>query len=234
MTAKNIQRDEQILTHLGLYRLSFRVAIAALFFGGGSPGNVLQRLRMEGRIISRGGLRNRVRYYQLSPTEAAARGVPLVRSRPPKPQAFYSHQATLWYCSVVIGGPNRRRLEPEELVTLFGPRIPKGPHVFESGPEPKVIRVIAVAPQTPARTAVRALRKRIRRLSRIPDLDVWIRKRHYTFVLVTDSEPKRARLAQLVNKHGITDRTETRTAYAPREWTSGTLLPSSERRPRAQ
>ena len=35
-------RDEKVLRHIGLYRLSLRTIISRLFFAGKDPGNVLQ------------------------------------------------------------------------------------------------------------------------------------------------------------------------------------------------
>lgn len=220
MTTRNAQRDEQILGHLGLYRVSFRAVISFMFFQGGFPGNVLQRLRAEGRVTSRGGLRNRLRYYQLSVTEASARGLPVARGRPPKPQAFSLHVATLWYCSVAPGGSLRRRLDTPELVHLFGVNTPKGAHVLDSNGPPKVVRVIAVAPHTPARSIARALRKRILRLDAHPELGMWVRDKRYAFAIITSSEAKRARLAYLVQRYGKSSRAEIRVECAPQCWTS--------------
>lgn len=230
---KNAERDERILAHIGLYRVSFRSVISSLFFEGRTPGNVLHRLRAEGRIQSRSGLPNRVCYYQLTPTEAARRGLPVGRSRPPKPQALQTHLAVLWHCCVRPGGPQRRRLDTGDMATLFGPEWPGGVYVIEAGKQPRVFRVQVVGPNVRVGRFVKVLRRRIDRLRRDPLVGPWIRNRQFGFLLLTDSEAKCARAREVFERHALRSPTAVQLAFGSVDWTAGAAFRHPESRPRA-
>lgn len=228
---KDLERDERILAHIGLYRVSFRPVISSLFFGGRTPGNVLHRLMAEGRIQSRAGLPNRVRYYQLTPTEAVRRGLPVGRSRPPKPQALQTHLAVLWHCCGMPGAPGRRRLDSGDLTTLFGSGCPPGVFVIEAGKRPRVFRVQVIGPGVRVGRAVKALRRRIERLRRHQAVGPWIRNRQFGFLILTDSEAKCARVREVITRHAIPSRAESEVAFVSGNRTAGAARRHPEHRP---
>ncbi|GMV26709.1 MAG: hypothetical protein AMXMBFR58_27400 [Phycisphaerae bacterium] len=230
---KNAERDERILAHIGLYRVSFRSVISSLFFGGRTPGNVLHRLIAEGRIQSRAGLPNRVRYYQLTPTEAERRGLPVGRSRPPKPQALQTHLAVLWHCCVRTGGPQRRRLDTGDLTTLFGAAFPPGVYVIEAGKQPRVYRVQVVGPGVRVGRSAKVLRRRIDSLRRHSLIGPWIRNRQFGFLILTDSEAKCARAREVIERHALRSPAAVQLAFGSVDWTEGAALRHPEPRPRA-
>lgn len=230
---KNTNRDERVLDHIGLYRISFRRVLSMLYFHGRTPGNVIHRLLAEGRIQARTGLPDHLRYYQLTPSEAAARGLPIARSRPPKPQALHTNLGILWNCCMTPGIHDRRRLEQVEMVKLFGERFPRGPHLMQAGPKPYVLRVRVLAPTTRTRTAVRLLRARIDRLRKHPTLGAWVRNNQYAFLLLVESDHQRTRLVEVIERHALKNRAHIIVAYAPSHASAGPALRAAERRPRA-
>lgn len=215
VTIDHKDRDERVLNHIGRYRIAFRQTLSCLFFDGRSPGNVLQRLLSNGRIVARASLPERVSYYQLSLSEVRRRGLPEVRSRPFPPQAFHSHLAALWFCCMNAGSPERRRLESAELARLFDGKPPKGPHCLEGGQSPRVYRIHALGPDASARGVVRALRQRIERFREHTRLGPWLRNRQYVFALLADSPPRADRLWEALNDHRVLDRAEVAVGHAP-------------------
>ncbi len=198
---RDADRDERLLAHLGLYRVSTRPVLAMLFFGGRTPGNVLHRLIAEGRIVSRPGLPGRQRYYQLTHAEALRRGLPPDRGRPPGPQAMRAHLAILAHCCARPKGPSCRRLEDAELAALFGASAPRGTHVLEAGTSPRVLRVLVVGASVRVGRVHRVLRRHIQRVRTHPTLGAWVRNRQYGFLLLAESEAKAARLRAEVHRH---------------------------------
>jgi len=228
-------RDEQILAHIGLYRLTFRRVLSVLFFDGCTPGNVVQRLLAEGRIQARGGLPERLRYYQLTPTEARRRGLPIARSRPLKPQAFQSHLGVLWFAC--IGSQKetpRRRLDRDALLKLFGPDFPKGPHCLEGGAKPCVWRVHVTGVRTDDTALVKLLKRRIEMLQKHETLGAWIRNRQYALALLADTEGRRRRLLEVTKNHGLDHRTKVVVEYCPSHASAPAALRAEKRGPRTE
>jgi hypothetical protein len=215
MTQRNDQRDEQILRHLALYRISFRVVLSRRFFHGRTPGNVLTRLTREGRIQSRAGLPGRVRYYQLTTAQAERMGVPMGRARPPKPQAFLSHLAVLWHCCMDRQVRDRRRLDREEMAKLFGARPPRGVHVMQAGDSPRVYRALVPGAGRPARSVFKALRRRVLLTLKSQTLGPWVRNRHYAFLVLVVGESRRHRLMEFITRHGLSTRAVIELAPCP-------------------
>lgn len=206
-------RDEQVLSHIGLYRITLRHVLARVFFDGGNPGNLIQRLLSEGRITVRQGLPSRVSYYQLSLAEVRRRGLPADRSRPPHGQALASHLGALWYCSEP--GTQRRRLETHELQQLFGSDHARVPHCIEAGSPPHILRIQVVAPRASLPTAVRMLRRRIERLREHTVLGPWIRNRQYCFLMLADDSRRAEGLRRLLHERGADRRAEIVVGEAP-------------------
>ncbi|HUU95648.1 MAG TPA: hypothetical protein VM487_07900 [Phycisphaerae bacterium] len=181
-------RDDAILTHIGLYRISLRYVIEKLFFDGRNCGNVLQRLIERKRIQSVAGLHGSLRYYQLTLSEARHRNLPQDRGRAFGPRALAAHLAVLWFCCVAP--VPRRRLEAAELRELFD-RVPSGcPHVGQAGSKPCIHRVYVVNSRTRTADVIKRLRAEIDDAAREPHLGAWIANKRYAFTLLTDSRPR--------------------------------------------
>lgn len=223
-------RDEKILRHTGLYRLTFRRVLSELFFEGRTPGNVLGRLIAEGRIRARGGLPDRLCYYQLTLAEARSRGLPLARTRPPRPQAFQTHLGVLWFCFFNGSPYERRRLERDELDRLFPNAAPKGPHVVQGGPVPLVWRVHVTGPRTDDRALVKLLVRRFDRLRRDEALGPWVRSKRYAIAILAETEGRQRRLQEIIARHELTHRTPAVVEYCPGHWTAPAALRAQERR----
>ncbi len=227
VTPPSSDRDERILRHIGLYRITLRPVLSRLFFDGGNPGNVIQRLVAEGRIQARAGLPNRLSYYQLTVAEARARGLPEARARPPRGQALPAHLGTLWFCCVE--GQGRTRLEHNELRQLFGNRFPNGPHCIEGGSVPKIVRVHTITPRASLSTAVRMLGRRIERFRESTVLGAWVRNRQYCIAILADEPGRVERLRRSLHERGLNRRAEIEVWYAP----SPAGLPAAVQRLRA-
>lgn len=232
MTQRNDQRDQQILRHLALYRISFRAILSRRFFDGRNPGNVIARLLADGRMQSRAGLPGRVRYYQLTIAEAERLGVPMGRARAPKPQALLTHLAVVWHCCMDPDVEGRRRLDREEMAKLFGARPPRGTHVMQSGAQPKVYRALVPGAGRSARSTFRAIRKRVRAARKSQALGPWIRNGHYAFLVLVVGESRRQRLMEFINRHDLTTLAAIDLRHVPDHRTIADSLRNEERRPR--
>ncbi|MFH1747362.1 MAG: hypothetical protein ABIG44_10005, partial [Planctomycetota bacterium] len=191
-------RDDDILDHIGLYRISLRFIIEHRFFEGGNCGNVVQRLIKQKRIQSVDGLPGSLAYYQLTLGEARARSLPQDRGRALGPRALATHLAVLWFCC--LPSVPRRRLEVGELEKLFG-EVPSGcPHVAQAGSKPRVYRVYLVSSATRTADVIKRLRSEIAAAVRKRPLDTWIAGGRYVFALLTDAVPRAQALARAVQR----------------------------------
>ena len=136
-------RDEQIIEHIVLYRISIRPVLRRLFFTtDASMDNVLQRLMKQNRIQPPGTAKGSGKkkpaidggfsYYAPTPEECKRRNIPLERqdrTTGPLHQAL----AVLWFCCMT---PVRRaRMEKDDFAELF-PDIPSNdPHCIEERDE---------------------------------------------------------------------------------------------------
>ena len=94
-----MERDDQILRHIGRYHLSIRGAIEKLFFNGGSSDHVMQRLLKDGRLqVVKGAIPGGLSYYQLSLSEARRLGVPDNRAREDKTRVLRKNLGILCFC----------------------------------------------------------------------------------------------------------------------------------------
>ena len=203
-------RDARVLDHIALYGLSVRVILARLFFAGRSPANVLQRLCTTGRLQARGLRGGPLRYYQLSPTEAARRGLPH-RALPMGTRALTEALAVLWFC--VADEPRRYRLERPELTSLLGATPPHGPHVLEPGDPARVTRCYVPGPQTRPAVVVKTLTRAIDATQGVPGLASWVGHRLYGFAVLTDAPPRQELLARALTRAALP--AAVRVAYAP-------------------
>jgi hypothetical protein len=216
-------RDEALLEHIGRYRLTLR-AVLERVFEISSPGNVLQRLRKAELIVERSGL-GPLSYYQLTPPAAAARSVPVDRTRPLSPSALGYHLAVLWFCC--LERLRRHRLEPEQLrqLKLFAAHDPPSAQVaycFDAErsaqpPHRRLWRVYAPGPTSEPSQVVRTLRNEIDAGTKRGDAaaTVWLPGKLLGFAVLTDSEPRRRELHKALQHSGLFDEVHVALHLAP-------------------
>jgi len=191
-------RDDNILRHIGLYRISLRYIIERLFFEGANCGNVIQRLIKQKRIQSRDGFHGSLSYYQLTLSEARRRNLPQDRGRAFGPRALATHLALVGFCC--LESTARRRLEEAELRKTLG-EIPSGaPHVVQVGDQPCVYRVHVVSSQTRTADIMKHLRAEICATIDSSTLYQWVKAERYGFVLLTDIRSRADALRRAVQR----------------------------------
>ncbi|MCL4740959.1 MAG: hypothetical protein KJZ54_02035 [Phycisphaerales bacterium] len=191
-------RDVAILRHIGLYRLTLRTVLDRVFFNGVPPGDVLQRLRDAGDIVTR-KLPGNTSYYQLSNQGVNLIGVPADRATPFGPNALLTHLAILWFCT--MDGVERYRAEPSH---LEGNGIPidalTGDHCVEIGGQGRGRILQVYVPGT--RTSPDRIRRRLRdSLNRALDnatARALIEDRQYGFAVLVDLDTKRKHVRDIV------------------------------------
>jgi hypothetical protein len=210
-------RDEAILGHIGLYRLTLRATLERLFFGGGRDAcdNVLRRLAAEGRLRPVSGLPGRVSYYQLTAAEAGRRGLPANRAATLRPQALQLHLAVLWFCCMT---PSPRvRLEPAELRTLE-PAIPFWPqlaHCVEGGAFPRVYRVEVLGPRARTGDLIARTRRRLAQALAVPELAPLVRHGRYAVAVLTGEDARRPAVEAALERRGLRRRAHIIVEHAP-------------------
>lgn len=210
-----LERDEQILAHIGLYRIAFRATLDTLFFERRSSANVVQRLLRQGRIIARPGLGGRLRYYQLTAAETARQAVPLIRAKPLGAQALQTHLSVLWFCHFSGQGVARARLEPDRLAEIFGDERPKGPHCVELGPPARIYRVLVTGERSTDNILLKQLKARIFRSKRHPRIGPLLKSSGYSFVILAEHPRRRERLLNAIKRRGLDTHARILVEYAP-------------------
>ena len=178
-------KDDEILRHIGRYRLSIRPVMDRVFFPDVASGcrNAIDRLHQQGLVRSR-RLVGPHRYYQLTPRGAEGR-VSVYRTEPLRAQAIQNSLGVLWFC--FMSERLRRRLETLELAGTFEDP-PGGLHCTEAGDEPCLYRVRVLSRKTRVATLLPDLREYIRKAGEKPSskLAVWLRSRHYGFAVLAE------------------------------------------------
>lgn len=207
------ERDNRILDHIGLYRVSLRAVLGRVFFEDGNPGNVVRRLLAHGFIRSR-PLRGRLHYYQLTALGASRRGLSRKRTVRLGGQSLHGHLATLWFCC--LAGRQRHRLEKARLVDLFGANTPSGKHCIERDDGHRIYRLFVAGARTDDANLLHRLEGYIHAVRRWPTLGDWIANRQYMFAILTE-EPRRVEvLRSAVARHDLN-----RLAHVHVEWAPG-------------
>jgi len=193
------ERDDQILNHVGLYQLALRRVIDDQFFDGGNSGNVLQRLVRNNQLQSRDGLPGRLRYYQLTRTEAKRLGLPESRARALQNKALHTALAVLWFCT--MSEANRHRLEQHEVDRLFPDSAsPTAIHCIErSADSHRLIRMKVSDPDSNDRTVLRSLRKTVFETMDMPGLRPWVGTGRYCFAILTETATRVERIRQIID-----------------------------------
>lgn len=208
-------RDERILHHVGLYRLSLRAILAKRFFDGRTAGNVIARLIEHGRLQGRPGLPERLSYYQLTAAEARRRGLPAARARPLGAQALHTHLGVLWFCCAHNTKTPRRRLDRRELAKHFDATLDNAPHCLEAGDDPVVWRVHVTSTRSNDLTLIKHLSARLVALSSTQAFGPWIEAGRYAVAILAESPGRRARLTETINRHGHPQRLRWTVEHAP-------------------
>lgn len=186
-------RDDRILAHVGLYRVTFRRILARIFFDGREKAcqNVVDRLLQEGSLcdVQLGG--SALKYYQLSPGEAAKRGI-RHRARSLGGRALSEAIGVLWFCTILA---QRYRLERKELCSVLGPAAPQGTHCAEPGNPARIYRIYLPGPWTKPAAIAASLDEIIASAKQTPVLSGWITNRLYGIAVLVPTEA-RANLIQ--------------------------------------
>lgn len=193
-------RDDRILKHIGLYRVSLRGVVEELFFDGESCDHVLQRLQEAGRIQAVKGLPDNLSYYQLTLSETRSRGIPKHRADP-RGERLSEDLAVLWFGC--MGPRPRPRLERKPLDSVFGrgPGMGK-PHCRDkvSADHQVIYRLRAAGPETDDGRLLRDLDWWIRAALSHPKLAPYVLEKLYGFTILVEDPDRAARLAQLLKK----------------------------------
>lgn len=196
------ERDDQILAHIGRYRLTVRPVLDRLFFAADSSGcgNVLVRLMRAGFVRSR-PLAGRQCYYQLTEKGAAGR-VPDGRSREIRGQALRADLSILWFCCMQT--TRRQRLEQEETARLFS-ELRRVPHAIEPGATNRLFRLRVVGPRTRPGQIVREIRRHVFAAGQAEDgrLAAWIQSRFYAFAVLAERAERIKAIRQAAQRAGL-------------------------------
>jgi len=182
--------EDRILTHVGLYQISFATVIEQRFFEGEPCGHVMNRLAAQRQVQIRKGLPDRSpKYYQLTRAELTKRGLPPWRSHRPKSQAFPTAVAILWFCNML--GHERHLLEKTDAERLFPKGLPGGTHCIErSDAGHRLYRIRLATPEANGRNQclIKSLRKRVSQAMTFPGLRPWVTTGRYAFAVLTEGD----------------------------------------------
>jgi hypothetical protein len=183
-----VDRDDQILNHIGRYRVSIRAVIEELFFDGATCDHVLQRLSNEKRINTFRRLPGRLSYYQLSLTEARHRGIPGDRAGNRTSYSLREALAVLWFCC--MSEKPRRRVELKELSEFGIPETHTNkPHCseFEEG-RGVIYRIFTPSPGAREDYLFVSLKRDAVAVLEQPELKDWAAAGAYAFAVLFETE----------------------------------------------
>jgi hypothetical protein len=193
-------RDERILKHVGLYRVSLRGVIEELFFDSESCDHVVQRLQETGRIQAVKGLPDNLSYYQLTLSEARSRGIPKHRADS-RGERLTEDLAVLWFAC--MGPTPRPRLERKPLDKVFGrgPGMGK-PHCREkpSETEQVVYRVRLAGPDTDDGRLLRDIEWWFRAGLSQPQLSPYLLEKLFGFAILVEHPDRVGKLQDQIKK----------------------------------
>ena len=198
-------RDEEIIEHIVLYRISIRPVLRRLSFfpTDASMENVLQRLMKEKRIQSVGSKDGKApidggfSYYAPTPQECKRRNIPKERqdrTTGPLHQAL----AVLWFCCMT---PVRRaRMEREDFAELFPDISSNDPHCIEERDEVATLYRVYVPGSTSGTKYVlkQQLQEDVQKLAEHPEARKLLLSKEFAFaILVEDPGRQRKLIADL-------------------------------------
>ena len=230
MSRRKEDRDDAILKHLGQYGLSLRPVVARCFFGGGNPGNVLQRLVKAGKIVAHDQLPQKRSYYQLSPSEAATRIFPASRADVLDGANLDRRLAILWFCT--MGKQQRQGLLPQDVFAMLQRNMPNAPHCIEQPDRGKqrLLRMKVVSSDWQPTDVVDWVRKTIQEDRHHAVHREWLESRQYGYAILVDDPSANGDRAKAilkeVKKSGLYRKNHVPVEFAPSATTLAIALKS--------
>lgn len=201
------ERREQMLDHIGRYRVTLRATLEHLF--NLDPGNDILELRRAGLVAQNHGLPGRLGCYRLTAAGTTGR-VPRDRGAADfVGRALLTHLSVLWF-SCMMAEQSRVRLEADELERLLGkeaPPVDQAPHCADQvgpGEDAQLYRVFVLGQRSRedhtlaaiARATDSALRERGK-------LATWIESGVYGFAVLTEMEERCEDVRTELRKRGL-------------------------------
>ncbi len=201
------ERDEQILRHIGRYRISIRAVIERLYFRGATSDHVLRRLSEESRIcVHKGVIPGGLSYYQLTLRETRRLGLPDTRARQDKTKVLRRELAVLWFCC--MADRERLRLDHAEFKRLGPAKIWAAPHIAEtSGPDTFIYRLYMPSPGTKDDRFIDILRADA--FDAVHDVLIagWTSAGRYGFAVLVENRCRETQLTRLIERRHFPDLT---------------------------
>lgn len=198
--------EDRILSHLGLYQISFAQVIERQFLDDEPCGHLMNQLAARRRIHIRKGLPGHSsKYYQLTRGELKRRGLTPWRAKRPKSQAFPTAISILWFCNML--GAERHLLESTDAAGPFRSGLPEGTHCIERNSDGhRLYRIRVADPHSDADLSClrRSLRKRVSQAVTFPGLRPWVSSGRYSFVVLTECESHARSIRQMIVDDDLT------------------------------
>lgn len=194
-------RDEQILTHVGRFRLSIPYVLERLYFEGRSCEDVVSRLVDNGLLTTPPKrLPGKYTYYQLSSDAARARDIPVYRTEPLAGLPLHKALAVLWFANV--SEMRRLRLERQELLDHLGrlPPAPNEPYCLQGDPDPCIYRCIVPDSAKDIEAPIRTLKREAFACTNDEGMNEWLRAQDFRFVILVEREELEKKLNERLDR----------------------------------
>lgn len=197
-------RDRLILNHIARYRFSFNEVLGALFFDGGDPQKVLNRLRESDYIVPRKLFSGNRSAYQLQSKGAAAVGAGRRSADALGSESLPVYAATFAFC--LLCGRPRIRLGGNEMAELFDGNPPSGRHhcLERSARAKRIYHVYVPGEGVAIKDIIEATREHITATHSIPGLATWLDCRVYSHAVLVDRQDRADELKAAM--HRATDK----------------------------
>lgn len=197
-------RDQKILSHIGLYRLSIRAAIEHLFFEGKTSDRVLSRLMKEAKLQrAENAFPGGISYYQLKLSEVrhGAVNVPENRARAQGARAVRQALSILWFCC--MADKKRQKLDTAKITKLYGRDIIR-PHCAEVSPQGNMVySIYAPGPNSRDDYLPKRLQHDIEAISAFPQLAELLKLRKMGFAILTETPQRQERLNKVLARQPV-------------------------------
>lgn len=194
--------DRQILEHIGRYRLTFQEILGALFFDGGSPQKVLNRLKDEDFVETQPGFGGNRRAYKLTKKGGASIDARRRAADNLGSDALETSVAILSFC--FLKQRSRVFLLPKERDELLStpPKAKIGRyHCLESGARAKCVHhIYAPAVTTPIDDMLTQTRSHLRDALAVKELAPWLRHGRYVHTILVERPNREADFKALLDE----------------------------------
>jgi hypothetical protein len=194
-------RDQKILTHIGLYRLSIRAVIEHLYFEGKTSDRVLSRLMKDEKLHrSENAFPGGISYYQLKLSEArnGPASVPENRARTQGARAVRQALAALWFCCMTE--KKRQKLDTAKIIKLYQKDIIR-PHCAEVSPQGNMLYSLYVpGPNSRDDYLPKRLQHDIQAISAFPQLGTLLKLKKMGFAVLVETEQRKEKLARILRR----------------------------------